>query len=59
MEEVWAAGERRASLEVVILSRGIMDAQDICKRVNKGPSSPQHCCHEEWPWGSVYTAHAW
>lgn len=40
MEEVWAAGECRASLEVVFLSRGIMDAQDTCKRVNKAPPHP-------------------
>lgn len=31
MEEVWAAGESRASLEVVFLSRGVMDARDTCK----------------------------
>lgn len=58
MEEVWAAGESRASQEVVFLSRGVMGAQDTCKCVNKGPSSPQQRCRGEWPWGSLYTSHA-
>lgn len=59
MEEVWAAGESRASLEVVFLSRGVMDARDMCKYISKGPSSPQQRCHGEWPWGSLSTSHAW
>lgn len=59
MEEVWAAGESRGLPRGGLPVKGLMVLGTHAKCVSKGPSSPQQRCRGEWPWGSIYTSHAW